>query len=77
MGNIEELLAIARECLQDEDISTSSVLEDARGHDSLTHVKFIMALEQHYGVNLEGAVIPASMTVQNVYGVIARQRGQA
>jgi len=75
MGSMEELLSIARECLLDENLGASSALEAARGHDSLTHIKFIMALEQHYGVDLGAAPIRASSTVADVYEVVAAQRG--
>jgi acyl carrier protein len=75
MVSLEELLSIARECLLDENLSATSALEAARGHDSLTHLKFIMALEQQYGVDLGVAPIRASSTVEDVYEVVAAQRG--
>lgn len=74
-ADLDEVLAVARETLQDPSLSDSAALLDAKGYDSLTHVRFVLALQKRYGVMFGAYEIKETSTAAEVSQMIQQKRG--
>jgi acyl carrier protein len=72
---IDDVLTLARELLQDPQLAASSALIDARGYDSLTHVRFVLALQQQFGVAIGEDDLSETSRIADVARVIETRRG--
>lgn len=75
MSMIEEILTIARETLEDKNLSGSSRLQEGTGYDSMAHVQFVIELEAHFNMKLKEEEILPHYTLEEIMNFIKRKRG--
>jgi acyl carrier protein len=72
---LEDVLAVARETLQDSGLAAGMAILDAKGYDSLTHIRFVLALQQRYGITIAENELTETSTAIDVSDLVRRKRG--
>lgn len=74
MNELDTLLATARDTFHDPTLTPTSRLMDARGYDSLTHVGFMLDLEERFGVSLVDVQIDKRATLESLLALLVKAR---
>lgn len=75
MYDTTEVIKLAREIFDDEQLELTTKLEEAYGYDSMAHVQFIVELEGVFNISLEDGEISRTQTFEEVWKVVAKKVG--
>lgn len=70
MATVDKILEISREIFDDNELSASTRIMEARGFDSLRHVQFVIEVEDHLKINIDAEKISPSATISEIASVV-------
>ena len=73
--NLEKLAGLVRDIFQDESatIEENTMISDINGWDSLTHITFLSAVENEFGIELDMKDIFRLKTIGELADIIERK----
>lgn len=73
MNFLEQVLEIAKETFNDDDISIDSKIEDAKGFDSMALVQFIIELETNLDIRIDEDEIPRTLSFKELNDILVNK----
>lgn len=70
----QKVLALAQEHFRAPELDFQSQLQEGPGYDSMSHVEFLLELEEHYGAEIKDEEVRRDDTVQRVLELVEARR---
>ncbi|MBC2581440.1 acyl carrier protein [Clostridium sp. DJ247] len=73
MNILEQVISIAKENFNDEELNPTVKIEDVNGFDSMALVQFTIELETNFNVEINDEEISRSLTFQELSDILEKK----